>query len=118
MTERLAFEAWMKALAGYPFAGQFANLMWKAWQARAALDKSSFSHWIDEQEGNGPDAPSVGGKEGSWVELTDEDRDRAFNTLPDMLDGFMKKWGWLHFAKAIEAICREKNGAPQEGAEG
>lgn len=44
-----------------------------------------------------------------WIALTDEDRDRAFQTLPDMLDGFMKKWGWLHFAKAIEDICREKN---------
>ncbi|MES2973419.1 MAG: hypothetical protein V4757_07410 [Pseudomonadota bacterium] len=46
-----------------------------------------------------------------WVALTDDDRDRAFQTLPDMLDGFMKKWGWLHFAKAIEDICREKNEA-------
>lgn len=44
-----------------------------------------------------------------WVPLTDGDRDRAFQTLPDMLEGFMKKWGWLHYAKAIEAVCREKN---------
>jgi len=47
-----------------------------------------------------------------WIELTDEDRERAFNSLPDMLDGFLKKWGWLHFAKAVEAICREKNAVP------
>lgn len=44
-----------------------------------------------------------------WQPLTDEDRTRALQSLPDMLDGFMKTWGWLHFAKAIEAICREKN---------
>lgn len=47
----------------------------------------------------------------AWQELTDEDRKRAFNTLPDMLDGFLKTWGWLHFAKAIEAECRKKNEA-------
>lgn len=34
--ERAAFEAWMKTSGGYPYAGQFANLMWEAWQARAA----------------------------------------------------------------------------------
>lgn len=45
----------------------------------------------------------------SWNALTDADRERAFNSLPDMLDGFLKKWGWLHFAQAIEEICREKN---------
>jgi predicted Fe-S protein YdhL (DUF1289 family) len=45
----------------------------------------------------------------AWNELTDEDRQAAFNSLPDMLDGFLKTWGWLHFAKAIEAKCREKN---------
>jgi len=33
--EREAFEAWIRGCEGHPFAGQFANLMWKAWQARA-----------------------------------------------------------------------------------
>ena len=47
-----------------------------------------------------------------WLPLTDEDRDRAFQTLPDMLDGFIKKWGWLHYAKAIEEECRVKNSQP------
>jgi len=47
-----------------------------------------------------------------WIELTDEDRERAFNSLPDMRYGFLKKWGWLHFAKAVEASCREKNATP------
>lgn len=36
-TERKAFEAWMREQQGHPFAGQFANLMWKSWQARASL---------------------------------------------------------------------------------
>ena len=49
-----------------------------------------------------------------WNALTDEDRDRAFNRLDDGLQGFMKLWGWLHYAKAIEEICREKN-APSSG---
>ena len=44
-----------------------------------------------------------------WVPLTDADRQRAFESMPDMLDGFLKTWGWLHFANAIEEICREKN---------
>lgn len=25
-----------------------------------------------------------------------------------MLEGFFKTWGWLHFAKATEEICKEK----------
>lgn len=35
--ERAAFEAWIQSCDGHPFAGAFANLMWKTWQARAAL---------------------------------------------------------------------------------
>ena len=49
-----------------------------------------------------------------WVALTDADRERALNSMPDMLEGFMKTWGWLHFAKAIEDICREKNHGSDE----
>lgn len=45
----------------------------------------------------------------TWVGLTDEDRQSVFESLPDMLDGFLNKWGWLHFAKAIEAKLRELN---------
>lgn len=45
----------------------------------------------------------------TWNALTDDDRKRALESMPDWLDGFMKKWGWLHFAKAIEDICKEKN---------
>jgi hypothetical protein len=44
-----------------------------------------------------------------WVGLTDEDRQAAFESMPDMLDGFLKTWGWLHFAKALEKIMMEKN---------
>lgn len=52
-----------------------------------------------------------------WNSLTDEDRERAMNSMPGMLEGFMKTWGWLHFAKAIEAICREKNAQPSPAAQ-
>lgn len=48
-------------------------------------------------------------KVGEWVDLTDEDRQNAFESMPDMLDGFLKKWGWLHFSNAIEAKLKEKN---------
>jgi len=44
-----------------------------------------------------------------WVGLTDEDRKAAFESMPDMLEGFLYKWGWLHFSKAIEAKLKEKN---------
>lgn len=44
-----------------------------------------------------------------WVGLTDADREAVFKSLPDALEGFLKKWGWLHFAKAIEEACRAKN---------
>ncbi len=42
-SERASFEAWMCAQEGYPFAGAFANLMWKSWQARASLAASAGS---------------------------------------------------------------------------
>jgi hypothetical protein len=50
-------------------------------------------------------------KPSSWVALTDEDRQAVHDSLPDALGGFMKLWGWLHFAKAIEDKAREKNEA-------
>jgi len=50
----------------------------------------------------------------TWVELTDEDRQAAFESMPDMLDGFLKTWGWLHFSKAIEAKLKQKNGYAEE----
>jgi hypothetical protein len=46
-----------------------------------------------------------------WQELTDEDRQAVFDSLPNALDGFLKLWGWLHFAKAIEAQVKKKNAA-------
>lgn len=57
---------------------------------------------------------SLAATERPWNDLSDADRQRAFESMPDMLDGFLKTWGWLHFAKAIEAICREKNCRPTE----
>jgi hypothetical protein len=46
--EREAFETWMKSRPGYPFAGAFANLMWEAWQARAAHPIGQASPAIDQ----------------------------------------------------------------------
>lgn len=53
-------------------------------------------------------APPQAG-EVEWIALTDEDREAAFRSMPDMLEGFLKTWGWLHFAKEIERRCMEKN---------
>lgn len=39
--ERADFEAWIKSRVGYPFAGTFTNLMWDAWQARAAVSAAT-----------------------------------------------------------------------------
>jgi hypothetical protein len=47
-------------------------------------------------------------KQQEFVGLTDEDRQAAFESMPDMLEGFLKTWGWLHFSKAIEAKLKEK----------
>lgn len=46
-----------------------------------------------------------------WSPLSDEDRQRIFESLPNMLEGFLKTWGWLQFAKAIEQARKEKNEA-------
>lgn len=56
--EREAFEAHVKTMEGYPFAGAFLNLMWKAWQARAAL-----------QAGGQPVAWHIGNADGSMSKL-------------------------------------------------
>jgi plasmid stabilization system protein ParE len=55
------------------------------------------------------DVPLYPTQKRTWVGLTDEDRQAAFESMPDMLDGFLKKWGWLHFSKALEAKLKEKN---------
>jgi hypothetical protein len=54
-------------------------------------------------------APQPPATQRTWVGLTDEDRQAAFESMPDMLDGFLKTWGWLHFSKAIEAKLKERN---------
>jgi len=44
-----------------------------------------------------------------WVGLSDADRQAAFESMPEMLEGFLKTWGWLHFCKAIESKLKELN---------
>lgn len=53
----------------------------------------------------------------AWRPLTDEDRRSALEAMPDWLDGFLKKWGWLNFAKEIERRCMEKNKAAPQPAQ-
>lgn len=48
-----------------------------------------------------------------WQGLTDDDIIKAFNSLDRGLNGFLKTWGWLTFAKAIEAALRAKNTGEQ-----
>ncbi len=84
---------------------------------RASLDfaygsnrRSELIEWAEEararlREVVAPPVPEPG----EWIGLTDADRQAAFESLPDMLDGFLKTWGWLHFANAIEQKCKEKN---------
>lgn len=48
-----------------------------------------------------------------WQSLTDDDIIKAFNSLDRGLNGFLKTWGWLTFAKAIEAAIRAKNSGEQ-----
>ena len=53
----------------------------------------------------------------AWRPLTDEDRRSAIEAMPDWLGGFLKKWGWLNFAKEIERRCMEKNKAAPQPAQ-
>ena len=81
--ERAMFEAWIRARPGYPFAGAFTNLMWDAWQARAALA-----------------SPAVSQKDGSAVEYdkivkADERALRAVDALDGMGFAYDEEIGWL-----------------------
>lgn len=49
----------------------------------------------------------------SWNELTNKDREEVLASMPGAIDGFLKGWGWLQFAQAIEERCRAKNEAPE-----
>ena len=78
----------------------------------AAAYKSSFDHWVAEQEGNGPDAPSVGGKEGDLRSLVETAiAEIQMFDLPDD-DG--------HLAAADSALWKvlAALSASQKGAEG
>lgn len=71
-------------------------------------------HGVDAEVSGGAGLAQVNGAR-RWNPLTDEDRQAAFESLPDMLEGFLKKWGWLHFAKEIERRCMEKNAGQEDG---
>lgn len=81
----------------------------KVGKRASAVPADSLREFMDKAS-TSADVPQ-GAEAAQWNALTDEDRQAAFESLPDMLDGFLKKWGWLHFAKEIERRCREKNTA-------
>lgn len=68
--ERAAFEAWMKGLEGYPYAGKLADRMWQGWQARAALAAPA------------PQAAPV-----AWCELTEGGQIAYFDGKPMVMPG-------------------------------
>lgn len=52
----------------------------------------------------------------AWKALTDKERQAVLDGMPGAIDGFLKGWGWLQFAQAIEDKCREKNQTPEQAA--
>lgn len=48
-----------------------------------------------------------------WIALTEADREAVVAALPGGLGGYLKQWGWAHFAEAIEARLRAKNAPPE-----
>jgi hypothetical protein len=52
---REAFEAWIKTLKGYPFAGAFSNLMWLAWQSAIQAGREAL---LAELRTGGVDLPN------------------------------------------------------------
>lgn len=53
----------------------------------------------------------------NWIALTEEERQAIVDAMPGGLDGFLKGWGWLQFARAIEDKLREKNAPERDAAE-
>ena len=48
----------------------------------------------------------------SWTNLTNDEIDATVTAMPGGYEGYLKSWGWLTFAKAIEERLRLKN-APE-----
>ena len=81
--ERAAFEAWMKGLEGYPYAGKLADRMWQGWQARAALAAPA-----PQAADHSPDAGKKVGGDQAPAEGDDLDRDEAIRVWRRHCDKF------------------------------
>ena len=44
-----------------------------------------------------------------WNSPTLEEVESIVTNMPGCLDGFLKGWGWLQFAREVEKLCKEKN---------
>ena len=44
-----------------------------------------------------------------WNSPTLEEVESIVTNMPGGLDGFLKGWGWLQFAREVEKLCKEKN---------
>ena len=48
-------------------------------------------------------------KQTDWNSPTLEEVESIVTNMPGGLDGFLKGWGWLQFAREVEKLCKEKN---------
>ena len=44
-----------------------------------------------------------------WNSPTLAEVEDIVTNMPGGLDGFLKGWGWLQFAREVEKLCQEKN---------
>ena len=44
-----------------------------------------------------------------WNSPTLAEVESIITNMPGGLDGFLKGWGWLQFAREVEKLCQEKN---------
>lgn len=44
-----------------------------------------------------------------WSAMTMEEVENIISKLPGGIEGFLKGWGWMHFAREVEKLCQEKN---------
>lgn len=91
---RAKFEAWMRGREGYPFAGQFANLMWASYQsAHASRDA--------EVEALRKDAERYRAFRRAAIREDDSFIERVMLRIPD------KDCTESQFNEAIDAAMRE-----------
>ena len=45
----------------------------------------------------------------NWNSPTLAEVESIVTNMPGGLDGFLKGWGWLQFAREVEKLCQDKN---------